>query len=212
MTDGRNSRRRALLQLSQRCSIVKAPLQRGKQRGERPASSNPSWYTMQQGGRPTVGGPPDEAAHCASATAARQVIRRSALKLGRRRVTKSTQEDLQLSVQASHGTCSRRISTILQGGGPARRDHPPVQGRLALGESRVPPGGCKSYPHAHACLVDSEQSRSTHGLPSAGMHMRCRRLHEPEVLHVDGRTGGPRARMAACATGHHQKACHCVRS
>eukprot|EP00955_Chlamydomonas_euryale_P046972 353544-Chlamydomonas_euryale.AAC.1 len=85
----------------------------------------------------------------------------------------------------------RRISTIPHGGGPARRDHPPVQARLTLRGSRVPPGGCKSCPHALACLVHSEQSRSTHGLPSAGMHMRCRHLHEPEVLHIDGRTGGP---------------------
>eukprot|EP00955_Chlamydomonas_euryale_P004923 52633-Chlamydomonas_euryale.AAC.2 len=120
--------------------------------------------------------------------AQQRVIRQQVL--GRQRVTKSAHEGLQFSVQASHGTCSLRIRTIPQGGGPARREHLPVQGGLILWEGHVLPGGRTSGPHTPACLVDSEQGRSTHGLSNAGMHMRCRCLHGPKVLHLDGRAGG----------------------
>eukprot|EP00955_Chlamydomonas_euryale_P040990 351874-Chlamydomonas_euryale.AAC.7 len=86
MTDGQDSRRHAYLHLSRRCSSVKMPLQRGKQKGEWPVSSIPCWYTIQQWGHPALGvrqghkfqepssrqhtlhkASPDDAAPCASA-------------------------------------------------------------------------------------------------------------------------------------------------
>eukprot|EP00955_Chlamydomonas_euryale_P095485 364939-Chlamydomonas_euryale.AAC.8 len=129
------------------------------------------------------------------------------LKLGQRRVTRSSHKGRQLSVQAGHGTCSRRISTIPRGGGPARRDHPPVQGRLALQESRVLPIGRKNCPHAPACLVGSGQSRSAHGLPSASMLMGAGTCTSQRCCtSTDAPVVRPSARTTACAAKHHQKA------